>query len=151
MSDFNSGVGGPGEIDPEWAGDAETLYRRHRTLLISVAVGMFRVPKADAENLIHEVLLTFVQHRKRIAEARDWLVAAISNASRHYRRSRRRRALPDRVGERAYDNLAQELDTMDRELEVQFEDYIGHADFADRRTGRSMSVLELFVSTYANL
>jgi Sigma-70 region 2 len=133
MSDFNSGVGGPGEIDPEWAGDAETLYRRHRTLLISVAVGRFRVPEGDAENLIHEVLLTFVQHPKRIAHAWEWLVAAISNASRHYWRAHGRTpALPDRVGERAYDSLAD-------------------ADSWDLRTARSMSVLELFVSTYANL
>jgi RNA polymerase sigma factor (sigma-70 family) len=64
--------------------DIETLYLQHRTLLMSVACRKFRVPDGDAEALLQEVFLSFIQTGTRIDNVRAWLVAATCNASRHY-------------------------------------------------------------------
>jgi RNA polymerase sigma factor (sigma-70 family) len=74
----------------------EALYIQHRTLLLSVACRKFRVPEADAENLLQEVFLSFLQTGTRIDNIRAWLVAAICNASRHYWRTQgRSESLPE--------------------------------------------------------
>jgi RNA polymerase sigma factor (sigma-70 family) len=64
--------------------DVETLYVQYRTLLLSVACRKFRVPDADAEGLLQEVFLSFLQTGTHIDNERAWLVAAVCNASRHY-------------------------------------------------------------------
>lgn len=76
--------------------DVETLYLQYRTLLMSVACRKFRVPESDAESLLQEVFLSFLQTGTRIDNVRAWLVAAICNASRHYWRSQgRSESLPE--------------------------------------------------------
>ena len=76
--------------------DVETLYIQYRTLLMSVACRKFRVPESDAESLLQEVFLSFLQTGTRIDNVRSWLVAAICNASRHYWRSQgRSESLPE--------------------------------------------------------
>ena len=76
--------------------EVETLYVQYRTLLLSVACRKFRVPEPDAEGLIQEVFLSFLQTGTRIDNVKAWLVAAICNASRHYWRWQgRSEALPD--------------------------------------------------------
>lgn len=76
--------------------DVETLYVQHRTLLLSVACRKFRIPEADAEGLLQEVFLSFLQTGTPIDNVRAWLVAAICNASRHYWRSQgRSESLPE--------------------------------------------------------
>lgn len=76
--------------------DVEKLYVQYRTLLLSVACRKFRVPEADAEGLLQEVFLSFLQAGTRIDNVRAWLVAAICNASRHYWRVQgRAEALPE--------------------------------------------------------
>jgi RNA polymerase sigma factor (sigma-70 family) len=78
------------------ADEVETLYLAHRTLLLYVACRKFRVPDSDAENLIQEVFLSYLQTGTRIENIRAWLVAAMCNASRHYWRSQgRTESLPD--------------------------------------------------------
>lgn len=69
---------------------AEALYLEHRTLLLFVACRKFRVPDCDAENLIQEVFLSYLQSGTRIENVRAWLVAAVCNASRHYWRTQGR-------------------------------------------------------------
>jgi RNA polymerase sigma factor (sigma-70 family) len=74
----------------------EKLYIDHRTLLMYVACRKFRIPDCDAENLIQEVFLSFIQTGTRIENVRAWLVAAMCNASRHYWRAQgRTESLPD--------------------------------------------------------
>lgn len=81
---------------PTPADDVETLYVQHRSLLLYVACRKFRVPETDAENLIQEVFLSFLQTGTSIDKPRAWLVAAMCNASRHYwRASGRTESLPD--------------------------------------------------------
>lgn len=76
--------------------DVETLYVQHRTLLLSVACRKFRVPESDAESLLQEVFLSFMQTGTKIDNIRAWLVAAICNASRHYWRTQGRvESLPE--------------------------------------------------------
>jgi RNA polymerase sigma factor (sigma-70 family) len=78
------------------ADDVETLYVQHRTLLLSVACRKFRVPDTDAESLLQEVFLSFLQTGTKIENVRAWLVAAICNASRHYWRTQgRTESLPE--------------------------------------------------------
>ena len=76
--------------------DVETLYVQYRTLLLSVACRKFRVPEPDAEALLQEVFLSFLQTGTPIENVRSWLVAAICNASRHYWRGQgRSESLPE--------------------------------------------------------
>jgi RNA polymerase sigma factor (sigma-70 family) len=78
------------------ADDVEALYLQHRSLLLYVACRKFRIPESDAENLIQEVFLSFLQTGTKIDNIRAWLVAAMCNASRHYwRASGRTESLPD--------------------------------------------------------
>jgi RNA polymerase sigma factor (sigma-70 family) len=76
--------------------DVEALYIEHRNLLLYVACRKFRIPDCDAENLIQEVFLSFLQTGTKIDNIRAWLVAAMCNASRHYWRAQGRiESLPD--------------------------------------------------------
>jgi RNA polymerase sigma-70 factor (ECF subfamily) len=72
------------------ADDVEVLYMQYRTLLMSVACRKFRVPESDAESLLQEVFVSFLQTGTKIDNTRAWLVAAICNASRHYWRTQGR-------------------------------------------------------------
>jgi RNA polymerase sigma factor (sigma-70 family) len=81
------------------ADDIETLYVEHRALLLYVAGRKFRVPEGDAEGLIQEVFLSFLQTPSKIENVRGWLVAAMCNASRAYWRSQgRTESLPEDIG-----------------------------------------------------
>lgn len=78
------------------ADDVETLYLEHRSLLLYVACRKFRIGESDAENLIQEVFLSFLQTGTKIDNVRAWLVAAMCNASRHYWRAQGRiESLPE--------------------------------------------------------
>lgn len=82
--------------EPDIPMDVETLYVQYRNLLLSVACRKFRVPPADAENLLQEVFLSYLQNGTDITNVRAWLVAAICNASRHYLRLQgKSESLPD--------------------------------------------------------
>ncbi len=84
------------EPAPTHADTVEQLYTQYRTLLMSVACRKFRVPEGDAENLLQEVFVSFLQTGTNIENVRAWLVAAICNASRHYWRTQgRAEQLPD--------------------------------------------------------
>lgn len=74
----------------------EDVYRLHYDLLLYVARRRFRVPFGDAESLIQEVFLSYLSASSEVRDVRAWLLGAISNASRHYWRSRgRTESLPD--------------------------------------------------------
>ena len=78
------------------ADEIETLYIEHRTLLLFIASRKFHIADGEAENLIQDVFLSFLQTCTRIDNVRSWLVAAMCNASRHYWRAQgRTESLPD--------------------------------------------------------
>lgn len=84
------------------ADDVEALYIEHRNLLLYVACRKFRIPDSDAENLIQEVFLSFLQNSNKIDNVRAWLVAAMCNASRHYWRAQGRiESLPDDINDQS--------------------------------------------------
>jgi RNA polymerase sigma factor (sigma-70 family) len=70
--------------------DVAVLYEQYRDLLMHVACRKFRVPDSDAENLMQEVFLAYMQTEARVENTKAWLVAAMCNASRHYWRSESR-------------------------------------------------------------
>ncbi len=72
------------------ADTVELLYTQYRNLLMSVACRKFRVPESDAEGLLQEVFVSYLQTGTTIENVRAWLVAAICNASRHYWRTQGR-------------------------------------------------------------
>jgi RNA polymerase sigma factor (sigma-70 family) len=81
--------------------DLGAMYVDYRMLLLSVACRKFRVPESEAENLIQEVFLSYLQAGTRIENAKAWLVAAMCNASRHYWRAQgRTESLPEDFEER---------------------------------------------------
>jgi len=78
------------------ADEIEVLYIEHRTLLLYIASRKFHIVDGEAENLIQEVFLSFLQTCTRIDNVRAWLVAAMCNASRHFWRAQgRTESLPD--------------------------------------------------------
>jgi RNA polymerase sigma factor (sigma-70 family) len=82
--------------------EIEFVYLEHRKLLLFIACRKFRVPDSDAENLIQEVFVSYMQVGTPIRDVRSWLVAAMCNASRHYWRGQgRTESLPDDIGERS--------------------------------------------------
>lgn len=97
--------------------DLGAMYVDYRMLLLSVACRKFRVPECEAENLIQEVFLSYLQAGTRIENAKAWLVAAMCNASRHYWRAQgRTETLPEDFDERCdptsngvADRVAQEM------------------------------------------
>ena len=87
--------------DPE-PHDVGDLYIRHRNLLLYVACRKFRIGEIDAENLIQDVFLSFLQTGSKVGNTKSWLVAAMCNASRHYWRAQgRTEALPEDMAERS--------------------------------------------------
>src|ERR1051326_3399373 len=76
--------------------EVEKLYLEHRTLLLFIASRKFHIADGEAENLIQDVFLSFLQTCTRIDNVRSWLVAAMCNASRHYWRAQgKTESLPD--------------------------------------------------------
>src|ERR1700741_1800347 len=67
----------PGSPSSPAADDVEARYIEHRNLLLYVACRKFRIPDSDAENLIQEVFLSFLQTGTKIENVRAWLVAAM--------------------------------------------------------------------------
>ncbi|MGA7616682.1 MAG: sigma-70 family RNA polymerase sigma factor [Thermoanaerobaculia bacterium] len=68
----------------------EQIYVRYYDLLCGIAVRRFNVPAGDAESLAHDVFLSYMSSAHLVADVRSWLVGAICNASRRYRRTRNR-------------------------------------------------------------
>ena len=87
-------------LPPSSGPDVGVLYEQYRDLLVHVACRKFRVPDSDAENLMQEVFLAYMQAGTRVENTKAWLVAAMCNASRHYwRQQSRTESLPDDIGD----------------------------------------------------
>lgn len=62
----------------------EAVYTQYFDLLAQIAVFKFQVPDADAEALVHDVLISYLRKAHDIVDLRPWLIGAICYASRHY-------------------------------------------------------------------
>lgn len=99
--------------------DVGLLYETYRSLLLFVAARKFRIPESEAENLIQEVFLSYLQVSVRIENVRGWLVAAVCNASRHFWRAQgRTESLPDDIGERCDPSSTAVADRLALEMTV---------------------------------
>lgn len=78
--------------------DVGALYEEYRDLLLHVASRKFGIPEPDAENLMQEVFLAFMQNETKVEDRKAWLVASMCNASRHYWRAcARTEPIPDEM------------------------------------------------------
>jgi hypothetical protein len=57
-------------------------------LLRYIMENKFRIPEADAREILNDVMCSFVLNAGSVKNARAWMVAATCNASRHYWRQR---------------------------------------------------------------
>ena len=62
----------------------EAIYEQYFPLLAQIAIFKFQVPDADAEALVHDVLISYLRKSDEILDLRPWLIGAICYASRHY-------------------------------------------------------------------
>ncbi|MEA2463234.1 MAG: Sigma-70 region 2 [Acidobacteriota bacterium] len=66
-----------------------TAYDDHYDAVRYIATREFRVPDADADQLIHDVYVAFIRHHATVANDEAWLVHAARNACRNYWRDRK--------------------------------------------------------------
>lgn len=80
----------------------EAVYEQYFPLLMQIAMFKFQVPDAEAEGLVHDVLMSYLKKASSVLELRPWLIGAICYASRHYwRLNGRNVADPDVALDRA--------------------------------------------------
>ena len=72
-----------GAAEPE---PFDVVYERMVGVLRFIAYARFRIPLAEAESLVQDVFLKYALDPMAVRSPRDWLIAAISNASRNYLR-----------------------------------------------------------------
>jgi RNA polymerase sigma factor (sigma-70 family) len=90
----------PESTSPPGESEFEALYLEYGVLLRSIAMRRFHVPPDDAEALVHDTFIAYLQRHTVIREVKPWLMGAVGNACKHYWRDRKREApMPDGVEE----------------------------------------------------
>jgi RNA polymerase sigma factor (sigma-70 family) len=88
----------PESTPPTSETEFEALYLEHGVLLRSIAMRRYHVPPDDAEALVHDTFVAYLERHTVIREVKPWLMGAVGNACKHYWRDRKREApLPDTV------------------------------------------------------
>jgi RNA polymerase sigma factor (sigma-70 family) len=64
----------------------DVLYTVYQPLLRRIAIRKFGIPAADADDLVQDVFATYLANPANVRELHPYLVGAICNASRQYRR-----------------------------------------------------------------
>src|SRR6266481_972044 len=62
----------------------DTIYDTYAPLLRKIATRKFRVPRPDAESLVHDVFATYLANPANVRELRSYLIGAICNAARQF-------------------------------------------------------------------
>lgn len=70
--------------------DFDAVYEEHVPLMIGIAVDRFQISQTDAQTLAHQIFLVYFLKPDDVKQLRPWFVGAISNACRHYLRTRAR-------------------------------------------------------------
>lgn len=72
----------------------ESIYASYAPLLRRIAIFKFRVSRADADALVHDVFATYLANPSNVRDLHRYLIGGICNASRQYlRRDASERAL----------------------------------------------------------
>jgi RNA polymerase sigma factor (sigma-70 family) len=66
----------------------ESLYVEYGLLLRTIAMRRYHVPPDDAEALVHDIFMAYLERRAYVRNAKGWLIGAIGNASSNYVRKR---------------------------------------------------------------
>src|SRR5215213_10088193 len=62
----------------------EEIYEHYFDLLVQIASYKFRVPDSEADTLVHDVMMGYLNKSHLVLDLRSWLVGAMCYASRHY-------------------------------------------------------------------
>jgi RNA polymerase sigma factor (sigma-70 family) len=78
----------------------EAAYAEYYAAVRYVATVQFRIPPADADQLVHDVFLAFMRHHATVGDSGAWLVTSARNACISYwRKSRPTEGLPPSLPE----------------------------------------------------
>jgi len=90
--------------DEESGGDLEVVYAAARNLLHSIPQRQFGLSAQDAEDVVQQAWLLFLQKRSGIRSTRPWLAATVANLCRQHRDKRRFAWLDDEEAQELPDN-----------------------------------------------
>jgi RNA polymerase sigma factor (sigma-70 family) len=68
----------------------ETLYTQYGVLLRGIAMRRYSVPPDDAEGLVHDAFIAYLERHTSVRDAKGWLIGTVRNACCHYWRDRKR-------------------------------------------------------------
>ena len=95
----------------------ETLYVEYGVLLRTIAMRGFGIPPDDAEALVHDCFIAYLERHTYIHDLKGWLSGTMRNSCRHYLRDRKREAPLGPEHEERADPVAQAaLDSWMRRL-----------------------------------
>lgn len=96
----------------------EKLYSEYAVLLRQVAIRRYGIPPDDAEALVHETFLGYLQRHTYVREVKGYLFATVKHRCVDYWRARQREAplLPEH--DTADERQQASLDTLERDLTV---------------------------------
>jgi RNA polymerase sigma factor (sigma-70 family) len=78
----------------------EALYLQYGVLLRTIAIRRYHVPPDDAEALVHDTFIAYLERHTVIRELKPWLMGAVGNSCKHYWRDRKREApMPETMDE----------------------------------------------------
>lgn len=90
----------PQSTPPTGETEFEALYLEYGVLLRTIAMRRFRVPPDDAEALVHDTFIAYLERHTVIREVKPWLMGCVGNACKHYWRDRKREApMPETIEE----------------------------------------------------
>jgi RNA polymerase sigma factor (sigma-70 family) len=90
----------PESTPPTGEAEFEALYLEYGILLRSIAMRRYHVPPDDAEALVHDTFIAYLERHTVIREVKPWLMGTVGNACKHYWRDRKREApLPETIEE----------------------------------------------------
>jgi RNA polymerase sigma factor (sigma-70 family) len=94
------GLNLPQSTPPTNETEFEALYLEYGVLLRTIAIRRYRVPPDEAEALVHDTFIAYLERHTVIRELKPWLMGAVGNSCKHYWRDRKREApMPEGVEE----------------------------------------------------
>lgn len=71
---------------PDAVSRFDAIYRTYSPLLRRIAIRKFGIPLSDVDGLVHDVFATYLANPANVRDLHPYLIGAICNASRQYRR-----------------------------------------------------------------
>jgi RNA polymerase sigma factor (sigma-70 family) len=74
------------ECDGDAGSRFDELYAAYQPLLRKIAIRKFGIPSSDVDDLVQDVFATYLANPANVRDLHPYLIGAICNASRQYRR-----------------------------------------------------------------